>query len=489
MQPQPPGAERPSLTRARVGLFLGVALFFVVLLLPPPGGMPLPAWRTAAVAVLMATWWVSEAVPIPATALLPLALFPVLGIMPIGEASAPFANPVIYLFLGGFLLALAVEKCGLHRRIALRVIAVVGTRPANLIGGFMVATALLSMWVSNTAAVIMMLPVAHSVIRLMRGLGGGGKRDDANFAIAILLGVAYAASIGGIGTLIGTPPNALLAGFMSEVYGVRIGFAQWMLFGVPIVVVGVPLAWVLLTRLVFPVGRDAVVGSAELIDDERRALGRRTSAETRVAMVGAAMALAWMTQPLLERVVPGLSDTGIAIGGALLLFLMPVDWRRGQFALHWKEAERLPWAVLVLFGGGLSLAAAIQGTGLSAWIGEQMQGLQALPLVAVTLLVVTVIVFLTELTSNTATAAAFLPVVAATAVALGADPLVLAIPAAVGASCAFMLPVATPPNAIVYGTGDVTIPQMVRAGFWLNLIMITLLTIAVFTVGRVVIPG
>jgi solute carrier family 13 (sodium-dependent dicarboxylate transporter), member 2/3/5 len=482
----PPPAAR-SQTRARVGLLLGPVCFVALLLLAPPEALSEEAWRTAAVGVLMAIWWVTEAVPIPATALLPLVLFPLIGVMPIGDAAPPYANPVIFLFMGGFMLALALEKSGLHRRIALAIVGGVGARPANLVAGFMVATALLSMWVSNTAAVVMMLPVATSIIVLVGARGG--RTGAHNFPVALLLGIAYGASIGGVGTLIGTPPNALLAGFMAEVYGVRIGFAEWMLFGVPLVIVALPLTWAYLTRLVFPVPRAAVEGGDELIRRERETLGALSRGEARVAIVAAAMALAWMTQPLLVRVVPAMTDAGIAITGALVLFVTPVDWRRGEFALDWKQTERLPWGILVLFGGGLSLAAAIQTTGLAAWIGEQLLGLQALPLVLVTVLVTSVVVFLTELTSNTATAAAFLPIVAAAAVAFGVDPLVLAVPAVVGASCAFMLPVATPPNALVYATGEVDMTDMIRAGFGLNVMMIALLNVFVFAFGEWLLPG
>lgn len=479
----------PGITRERIGIFLGPIVFLAMLLLPAPSDLSPEAWRAAAVGSLMAIWWVTEGVPIPATALLPLVLFPPLGIMSIGDTAAPYGNPVIYLFMGGFMIALAFEKCGLHRRIALSVIGVVGSRPANLVGGFMLATALLSMWVSNTATTVMMLPVAMSLVHLVQREAGESGARDPNLPVALLLGVAYAASIGGVATLIGTPPNALLAGFMLEVYDIRIGFAEWMIFGVPIVVVSLPTAWIVLTRFVYPVQRDEIAGGAAMIQREKASLGPMSVAERRVAVITAVVALSWVFQPLLGRVVPGLSDTGIAIAGALALFLTPQNWRRGEFLLDWKQAERLPWAVLILYGGGLALAAAIQGTGLAEWIGGRMTALDALPVIVVAALIVTVIIFLTELTSNTATAATFLPVVASTAAALGADPALFAVPAAIAASCAFMLPVATPPNALVYASGEVSIPQMVRAGLWLNIVMIVLLTGAVFLAAPYILPG
>jgi solute carrier family 13 (sodium-dependent dicarboxylate transporter), member 2/3/5 len=467
--------------RERFGLVAGPLVLVAMLLLPAPEGLSVMAWRTAAVGALMATWWITEAIPIPATALLPMVLFPLLGIATISAATAPYANPVIYLFLGGFLIAMALESCGLHRRLALSILSVVGTRPANLIWGFMAGTAFISMWVSNTATVVMMLPMATSVMALARGgdveIPGATPRT---FEIALLLGIAYAANIGGLGTLIGTPPNALLAGFMLESYNVQIGFGEWMLLGVPIVVISLPVAWLLLTRVLHKVGSDEIAGGAAMLQQERETLGPISRGEWTVGTITALTATAWVTRPLFERWVPALTDTGIAIAGALLVFMVPLAWRPLRFALSWKQAERLPWAVLILFGGGLSLAAAIQQTGLADWIGGQLGGLAGWPVFAIVLAVTTVVIFLTELTSNTATAAAFLPVVASLAVGLGADPLLLAVPTALAASCAFMMPVATPPNAIVYGTGRLTIPQMATAGIWLNLFFIALLPVVVF---------
>jgi sodium-dependent dicarboxylate transporter 2/3/5 len=481
------GSARGTSARALAGLVAGPVLLVLMLLIAPPEGMSVLAWRTAAVGALMAIWWITEAIPIPATALLPIVLFPLLGIATVAATTAPYANPVIYLFLGGFLIAMALESCGLHKRMALAVLAVVGTRPANLILGFMVATAFISMWVSNTATVVMMLPMATSVIALARE--GDHAASDARtsaFGVALLLGIAYSASIGGLGTLIGTPPNALLAGFMSETYGVRIGFVEWMFLGVPIVALGLPFAWLLLTRWLHPMGSDPVAGGAALLREERHALGPMSRAEWIVGTITALTAAAWVTRPIIERWLPAITDTGIAITGALLMFIVPLSWRSPRVALTWKQAERLPWSVLILFGGGLSLAAAIQQTGLAGWIGAELGALAGWPLLLVILVVTALVIFLTELTSNTATAAAFLPVVASLAVGIGADPLLLAIPTALAASCAFMLPVATPPNAIVYGTGALTVPQMARAGLWLNIFFIVLLPLVVYALaGRI----
>lgn len=449
---------------------LGASLFLLMLALPAPAGLETAPWRVAAVAVLMATWWLTEAVPISATALVPLVTFPTLGVSPIDAVAEPYADPLIFLFLGGFLIALAIERWKLHRRIALTVLSGVGAREDLQIGGFMIATAGLSMWVSNTATAIMMLPVALSVIP--RRPDGGIEPGSERFATALLLGVAYGASIGGVATLIGTPPNALLAGFIRQNYGIEVGFAQWMLLGVPISLLMLALAWFALTRPLFRVGRHEVPSARDAIRRALAEMGPASRAEKRVAIVFGITALLWITRPLIGGAMPQLqlSDTTIAITGALLLFVIPNGMEPGRFLLNWEQAERLPWGVLLLFGGGLSLAAAVADSGLAAWIGEALRGLDSVPVFVLVLTVVVLIVLLTELTSNTATTATFLPVVAALAVALGQPVLLLTIPTVFAANCAFMLPVATPPNAIVFGSGYLTIPQMAKAGIWLNLI-------------------
>ncbi|MFZ2493662.1 MAG: SLC13 family permease [Thermoanaerobaculia bacterium] len=476
MQPE---GDRPSrvdgTARAvsQIGFISGIALFAFLLTLPPPVGLPAAGWRAAAVAALMATWWITEAIPIPATALLPLVLFPLLGIAPIAKAAPPYANPVIFLFLGGFILAAALERSRLHRRIALNVVHAVGTRPANLIAGFMIATAAISMWVSNTATVLMMLPIATSVLSVM-------KADGEKVRIPLLLGIAYSASIGGLGTLIGTPPNALLAGFAAETLQRKIGFAEWMVVGVPLVVVSIPLAWLLLTRVLFPVVNTASPETEEILDRERAALGSMSRAEWVAASVCSATAIAWVLQPLLARIAPAVTDAGIAMTGGLLLFVIPVEPRAWRFAVAWEDVERLPWGVLILFGGGLSLASSIEATGLARWTGTALAGLENVSPLLLTTVITTVVIFLTELTSNTATAATFLPLVSSLATAFGLDPFLLAIPATLAASCAFMLPVGTPPNALVFASGHLTIRQMAKAGIWMNLLMIVLIEAATF---------
>ena len=488
-----------TLTRRRLtGLVAGPLLCAVLGALPAPEGMRPEAWLAAAAGLLMAVWWITEAIPIPATALLPLVLFPVLDVAPIGDAAAPYASPIIFLFMGGFMIAQAMQRWGLHRRVALSVVHALGTRPERLVFGFMIATAFLSMWVSNTATTVMMMPIGLSVIALVapggddgsgdragQGPGGLGSDDlpgQLNFGTALMLGIAYAASIGGIATLIGTPPNALLAGFLETSYGYEIGFAQWMLVGLPLTLLSLPIVWVYLTRGAFPIRIGEIPGGRAMIRSELDALGAIGPGEWRVGIVFGLTALAWICRPLLDDVVPGLSDPGIAMAAALLLFLIPVDRDRGTFVLDWDTARQLPWGVLILFGGGLSLAAAVTRTGLAEWIGGALTGLEVLPTVLLVAGVTAVIVFLTELTSNTATTAAFLPILGPLALALGENPLLLVVPAALGASCAFMMPVATPPNAIVYGSGYITIPQMARAGAALNVLFIVLITALAYTI-------
>ena len=465
------------MTGRSAGLLLGPALFAAVLLMPAPVGMPPAAWRTTALALLLAVWWMTEALPLGATSLLPIVLAPLLGIASIDDAASPYANATVFLFLGGFLIAIAVERCGLHRRAALTILAAVGSRPANLVAGFMIATAFLSMWISNTAATLMMLPMALSVVALEDASDGPARTP---FGAALLIGVAYAASLGGLGTLIGTPPNALLAAYMQERFGFDIGFGRWMLIGVPLVVVSLPLAWLVLTRVVCRVGDAPLAGAGSELVAARAALGPVSRAERLVGAITLATALGWMLRPLIQRLVPAASDTAIAIAGALLLFAIPVSWRRKEFPLRGEDIDRVPWSVLLLFGGGLSLAAAIQSSGLAAWLGTALERLGTLPLPLLVLGVVASVVFLSELASNTAAAATFLPIAGALASGLGESPLLLVVPAALAASCGFMLPVATPPNAIVYGTGRIPMGTMLRAGFLLNLAMIAILTLAAF---------
>lgn len=464
-----------------VGLLVALGAFVLLLVLPAPTGMSPEAWRVTAVAVLMAVLWVTEALPLAATSLVPLVAFPLLGIARAKDAAAPYADPLIFLFLGGFVLGLGLQRWNLHRRIALAIVGRLGTSPARLVGGFLLATAFLSMWVSNTATAVMMLPVALSVIGLVEGAADGGSAGERrNLAVGLLLAVAYGASIGGLATLIGTPPNALLAAYMARTHGVEVGFAQWMALGVPLSLVMLALAWVLLAKVMYPVAAGAVAGAEEAVGREARGLGPLSGPELRVGLIFLLTALAWVFRPLVADYVPGLDDTVIAIAAALALFALPSGAPGGGRLLDWGAAREVPWGVLLLFGGGLSLAAAIADSGLAEWLGALIQGLGGLPTVLVVLAATLAIIFLTELTSNTATAAAFLPLVGSAAVGLGLDPFLLAVPVALAASCAFMLPVATPPNAIVYGSGHLAIADMARVGLWLNLLGTLVITAATY---------
>lgn len=502
---EPQRARRIKWTGLLVGLALAVLIYVLL-----PGDLAHPAKLTAATAVLMGVWWMTEAIPIPATALLPLIVFPVLGEdVAVDDVGASYGSNIIFLFMGGFLLALAMQRWNLHRRIALRTVKVMGTKPTQMVAGFMVATAFLSMWVSNTATAVMMLPIGVSVLLLVpklldesdTGTSGKGVLPDtdfegadpqsaavkeavikSDFGTALMLGIAYAASIGSLGTIIGTPPNTLLVGYLQEAHGIDIGFGQWMLVGVPLSVVMLAITWFLLTKVLFKPEIEEIPGGRKLIDDELRKLGSMSTGEKFVLAIFALAALSWVFVPVLFD-SPPISDAGIAMVVGLLLFLLPGGARRGVRLLDWESAVKLPWGVLLLFGGGLALSAQFSSSGLTKWIGEGAGALGAVPVVLIVVILTTGIIFLTELTSNTATAATFLPVSGGVALGLGLDPILLAIPVALAATCAFMLPVATPPNAIAFGSGYVTIGQMIRGGVWLNLIAIVLITLATMTLA------
>lgn len=465
------------------GFFGGLIIFVLMLYSSPPEGLSLGGWRTAAVATLMATWWVTEVMPIAGTALLPLVLFPILGISDIETSATPYAHPMIYLFLGGFIIAIAMQRWDLHRRIALNIIKLIGSKPRSIIAGFIVSSAFMSMWVSNTAATMMMLPIGLSVIELTKTAKNrdGDQQQYRNFAIVLMLAIAYAANVGGLGTIIGTPTNALMIAFVEDAYGMEVSFVQWMTLGIPVVVLGLPVIFYTLANLVFPVHLQSLPGGKEYIQSEVKRLGKISKPEKMVAAVFTLVAVLWITRPLLEGLIPQISDAGIAIFGALLLFLIPVNLGKAVFLMRWKDAEELPWGVLILFGGGLTLAGAIQRTGLAEWVGGHFGVLGGWPVVLTIFIIAGVIIMFTELASNSATAAAFLPVIGSVAIGIGQDPLLFAVPIAMVASCAFMLPVATPPNAIVYGSGVMTIPQMSKAGLALNLFFAILISVLTYT--------
>lgn len=462
-----------------------------------------PGRATLAMTVWMAVWWMTEAVDIEVTALMPITVFPLAGIASIAKAAQPYASDIVYLFMGGFILGLAIERWGLGRRIAFVTLRVTGTSPAAMTAGFMIAVAFLSMWISNTACAAMMVPIAMSVIDLVLKSrtgktlveSGGIPQDlvaERNFATGVLLAVAYAASIGGIATLIGSPPNGIAARFIAQTYQRDVSFVDWLALGLPFTLIFLPIAWVLITRVLFPAPLGQIAGGRELIEAEYRKLGPMSRGERVVLLVFGAAAVLWIGGPLLRDVailgwkpLAELTDSGVAMLAALSLFLITADRERGVKAMDWQTAVKLPWGVLILFGGGLSLATAVEANGVSRFIGEATQGLGFLPPLLLLLAVVTMTVFLSEVTSNTAQVATMTPVLAAMAPALGMDPQMLIVVCALGASSAYMMPVGTPPNAIVFGTGLIRMPQMIKAGIWLNLSGILVIT----ALGWWYIPG
>ncbi|MFY9263127.1 MAG: DASS family sodium-coupled anion symporter [Actinomycetaceae bacterium] len=440
---------------------------------------------TAAVAVLMGAWWMTEAIPLPATALVPLIAFPAFGVVDFKGAAAPFASSTIFLFMGGFFLALAMQRWNLHRRIALVTVLLVGTKPKQLVLGFMVATGFLSMWVSNTATAVMMLPIGLSIIKTVGDVEGTGKGPNLEkFSTALMLGIAYAASIASLSTLIGTPPNALLRAYLQDNHDITLSFGKWMLFATPLAWGFLLIAWQLLIRVYKP-EVDELPGGKQIIQEQLKLMGPMSAQEKLVGLVFLGGALSWIFIPTLWPDGP-IDDSLIAMIIALVLFILPAKPAEGIALLDWQTAKDIPWDVLLLFGGGLSLSAAFGASGLSLWIGDQAGRLSGLPTIVIVIAVTTMIIFLTEMTSNTATAAAFLPIIGAVAIGMGVPVEALVIPVALAATCAFMLPVATPPNAIAYSSGYIQIRQMVKAGLWLNIIGIVLITIFAMWVGPVV---
>ena len=484
-------AQTSNLSLAKtLGLWLGPILFMAMLLMgQSQQAMPVDAWLVAAVGLWMAVWWSTEAVPVAATAFIPLILFPVLQVTPVKTVAQSYAHPTIFLFLGAFILALAVEKWSLHRRIALTVLSRTGTDGRKLILGFMIAASLLSMWMTNTSTAMMLLPIAASVAAMVAEKASGTSAESKRtFQVALLLSLAYATTIGGMATIIGTPPNVLLAGFIEETYGLQIAFLDWMLIGLPLALVLLPLGWVVLTRIAFTVDIAESKEAGDVIADMRRQLGVMHASERRVGLLFLVVVFCWMTRSWLNDFssFEGVSDAGIVMAAALLLFVIPAGDASGQRLMVWEDVSRLPWGVLILFGGGLALAAQVSGSGLAVWLGESLLPVASLGVLVLIVAAAGLVVFLTELTSNLATAATFLPVIAAIAAQSGIEPLVLCVPVTLAASCAFMLPVATPPNAIVFSSGVLTIPEMVRAGFLMNLIALVALTIlATFAVPLV----
>ncbi len=454
------------ISRQKAGIVLGPFLFLLILL-SEIEGLSWEAKSIAASTAWIACWWLTETIPIPATSLLPIILFPLLGALEIGKVTAEYGNQIIFLLIGGFFIAIAMEKWRLHIRIALLIVRTIGTSPRKTIAGFMAATAFISVWISNTATAMMMVPIATAVI-----YQASKAREDKNFNTAIMLSVAYAASIGGIATLIGTTPNLIFAGIYRTFYGTEITFLQWASFGFPLAFFILTACWAYLVYVAYP-PRIKALGDG--IEEEIKKLGKITGQEKRVLAVFLLVASLWITRALWGKYLPMITDSSIAILGAFLLFLIPAG--KAEALLKWNDALRLPWDVVLLLGGGLAIAKGFTETGLEVWIAQQLLFPKGMPAIVIILAVVALTIFLTEITSNTATATIIIPVTASLAAALGMEPTGLMIAAAISASLAFMLPVATPPNAIVFGTGYVTIPQMARAGLWMNILCIAIITL------------
>ncbi len=461
----------------RIGWVLGPLLFFLIWFLPVIDPLSPLAMKVLAVASWMICWWITEAVGLAVTALIPLTVFPLLGIMNIETVAANYANPVIYLFFGGFVIALAMEKVQLHKRIALTIIRLVGTDANGIILGFMLATALLSMWISNTATTVMMLPIALSVIQLMIGEGELREQSQVNFALSIMLGIAFAANIGGTATLIGTPPNSVMLGILENEYQVSISFLDWMLLGVPFAIVMLAASYWLLVKVLYPNRLGQLSTSRNMIQAELARLGPLHKAEKRVLLIFVATATLWICRGLINRWLPGLglTDTTISMVSALSLFVVPMGRNAPVFVLQWEDTAKLPWGILVLFGGGMALAAGMSQAGLVELIGEAVSSNQNMSLLLLIAVLAGIMLFMTELMSNVALVAIFVPVVIGIALGMEVEILQLVIPVTLASSCAFMLPMATPPNAIVFASGHIKVYQMAKIGVFLNLIAISLL--------------
>ncbi len=466
------------LSRKNIGLFLGPLLFILIHFFFQAEGLSEQGNAVLAITLWIAIWWITEAIPIEVTSLLPLILFPIFGALDLKETGSAYGHKFIFLFIGGFILAIAIEKWKLHKRIALHIIRIVGTSLIHIMLGFMLSTAFLSMWISNTATTVMMLPIGMAVISQVDG--GSIARIDSQFGKALMLAIAYSASIGGMATLIGTPPNLILAGVVQELYGMEISFLQWFKFGLPISIFLLFICWVYLGRFAFSLNGQKLNGGKAIIEKQIKELGKMGLEEKLVAAVFILTATAWICRSfLLKDLISGIDDTIIALIAAVVLFIVP-SRKRGEALLNWPDAVKLPWGILLLFGGGIALAIGFESSGLAAWIGSQMNGLQGAPIFILILIIVAAVNFLTEITSNIATTAILLPILAALAVIVDVHPFLLLAAATLAASCAFMLPVATAPNALVFGSGYIRMSDMMKAGIWLNILSIILLSLIVY---------
>ena len=463
------------------GLILGPALFLIILLWFHPEELSKEANAILASTIWIAVWWITEAVPIAITSLLPVVLFPLTGGMELAETTASFGHRYIFLYIGGFILAIAIERWNLHKRIALNIIQLIGTNVKNVILGFMVATAFLSMWISNTATSVMMLPIGMSIISQLMDNPKTVENENQNFGKALMLAIAYSASIGGMATLIGTPPNLVLATIVQETYGIEITFSKWFMFGLPISLILLAICWKYLTEIAFTFKQKKFPGGRNEINKQLKSLGKLSYEEKMVLLIFVGTAFAWITRSfLLQKLIPNLDDTIIAVIAGILLFILPASKSKNRKLINWEEAVKLPWGILLLFGGGLALAQGFKTSGLAEWIGGQLTLQEGASIFILLLFLIALVNFLTEITSNLATTAMILPILAPLSLVLDVNPLILMVGATVAASCAFMFPVATPPNAVVFGSGYLRIPDMAKTGVWMNLFSIIFLTIMVY---------
>ena len=471
-----------SLVKRNIFLVLGPLAFLILQTFDPPSGMPESAFSMLGITLWMAIWWVTEAIPIGVTALLPIILFPLTGAVDLSSTTASYGHKYIFLYMGGFMLAIAIEKWNLHKRIALQVIRIIGTNVSKIILGFMVATAFLSMWISNTATSVMMLPIAMSIVTQLKD--NPATREDENliFGKALMLGIAYSASIGGVATLIGTPPNLVFAGYVEEVYGIEITFWQWAKWGLPIAIPLLVIAWIYLTKYAFTFKQKEFPGGREEINALIKELGPMKKEEKIVLGIFVLTAFAWITRSfVLQPLLPAIDDTIIAMCAGILLFTIKSDNKKEPL-INWEDAVKLPWGIILLFGGGMALASGFETTGLAEWLGSQMSLLQGLALMVLVVVIVASVNFITEVTSNLATTAMLLPILAPIAIGLDINPYILMVATTVAASCAFMLPVATPPNAVVFGSGYLKISDMAKSGIWMNIVSIVFLSLMVYYV-------
>lgn len=466
--------------KKHIFLVAGPMAFLVLQGFNPPTGMSDSAFSMLGITLWMAIWWVTEAIPIGVTALLPIILFPLTGAVELSETTASYGHKYIFLYMGGFLLAIAIEKWNLHKRIALHVIRLIGTNVSKIILGFMVATAFLSMWISNTATSVMMLPIGMSIVAQLKDNPATIEDENLIFGKALMLGIAYSASIGGIATLIGTPPNLVFAGYVEEVYGIEITFWQWAKWGLPIAIPLLLMAWIYLTRFAFKFKQKEFPGGREEINQLVRQLGPMKKEEKIVLGIFILTAFAWIGRSfILQPLLPAIDDTIIAMCAGILLFTIQGSDKE-ESLITWDDAVKLPWGIILLFGGGMALASGFETTGLAAWLGSQMNLLQGLALIVLVVVIITSVNFITEVTSNLATTAMLLPILAPIAVGLNINPYILMVATTVAASCAFMLPVATPPNAVVFGSGYLKISDMAKSGIWMNIFSIVFLTLMVY---------